>query len=104
MRTILRRPDIRLLFGGQFLSMFGDWAMFIALGVWARVLTGSNAEAGLVFLFLGLTGLVDALNRLPASDLRSLLMEVYRTRAAAVTEATIAAHAARDPLMAPSTA
>jgi predicted MFS family arabinose efflux permease len=58
MRTILRRPDIRLLFGGQFLSMFGDWAMFIALGVWARVLTGSNAEAGLVFLFLGLTGLV----------------------------------------------
>jgi predicted MFS family arabinose efflux permease len=58
MRAILRRPDVRLLFGGQFLSMFGDWAMFIALGVWARVLTGSNAEAGLVFLFLGVTGLI----------------------------------------------
>ena len=43
MRAILRRRDIRLLFGGQFLSMFGDWAMFIALGVWARELTGSNA-------------------------------------------------------------
>ena len=58
MRAILRRRDVRLLFSGQFLSMFGDWAMYIALGVWARVLTGSNAEAGIVFLFLGLTGLV----------------------------------------------
>ena len=46
---------------------------------------------------LGLTGLVDALTRLPASDLRSLLMDVYRTRAAAVTEATIAAHAGALP-------
>src|SRR5262249_17042130 len=53
---------------------------------------------------LGLTGLVDALTTLPASDLRSLLMDVYRTRATGVTEATIAAHAARDPLMTPSTA
>src|SRR5215471_17121121 len=53
---------------------------------------------------LGLTGLVDALTTLPASDLRSLLMDVYRTRATGVTEATIAAHAARDPLMAPSIA
>jgi hypothetical protein len=53
---------------------------------------------------LGLTGLVDALaSKLSASDLRSLLMEVYRTRAAGVKEASIWAHGARDPLMAPST-
>jgi MFS family permease len=57
-KALLRRRDVRLLLGGQSLSMFGDWAMFIALGVWARVLTGSNAEAGIVFLFLGLTGLI----------------------------------------------
>lgn len=74
MRAILRRPAVRLLFGGQFLSMFGDWAMYIALGVWARVLTGSNAEAGLVFLFLGLTGLIAPLggivvDRLPKRPL-----------------------------------
>jgi MFS family permease len=73
-RTILHRRDIRLLFAGQFLSMFGDWAMFIALGVWARVLTGSNAEAGIVFLFLGLTGLIAPLggvfvDRLPKRPL-----------------------------------
>jgi hypothetical protein len=48
--------------------------------------------------------LVQALaSKLPASDLRSLLMEVYRDRAAAVKEADIREHAARDPLMVPST-
>src|SRR5262249_6979303 len=53
---------------------------------------------------LGIGGLVEALaSKLPASDLRSLLMAVYRDRAAAVKEADIREHAARDPLMAPST-
>lgn len=54
---------------------------------------------------LGLTGLTDALaTKLSASDLRSLLMEVYRDRAAAVKVAALRAQVARDPLMAPSTA
>ena len=54
---------------------------------------------------LGLTGLVDALaTKLSASDLRSLLMEVYRTRAAEIKVAAIRAQTASDPLMAPSTA
>ena len=53
---------------------------------------------------LGMAGLVDALaSKLSASDLRSILMEVYRARAAGVKEADIRANAARDPLMAPST-
>lgn len=64
MKQVLQRRDIRLLLGGQSLSMFGDWAMFIALGIWARVLTGSNAEAGIVFLFLGVTGLIAPLGGL----------------------------------------
>ncbi len=52
----------------------------------------------------GMAGLVDALaNKLSASDLRSILMEVYRARAAAVKETDLLAHALRDPLMAPST-
>jgi len=54
---------------------------------------------------LGFTGLVDALvSKLSASDLRSLLMEVYRTRAAEAKVAAIRTQAAQDPLMAPSTA
>jgi len=49
--------------------------------------------------------IIDAVaSKRPASDLRSLLMEVYRDRAAAVKEADIREHAARDRLMAPSTA
>ena len=53
---------------------------------------------------LGLTGLFGALaNTLSASDLRSLLIEVYRKRAAGVKISSISAQAARDPLMAPST-
>ena len=51
---------------------------------------------------LGMTGLVEALAKLSASDLRSILMEVYRDRTAGVAEAGILAHASRDPLMSPS--
>ena len=84
MRAILRRPDVRLLFAGQFLSMFGDWAMFIALGVWARVLTGSNAEAGLVFLFLGVTGLIAPLGGIVVDRLpkRRLMITTHLALAA----------------------
>jgi MFS family permease len=63
-RALLSRRDVRLLLGGQSLSMFGDWAMIIALGIWARVLTGSNAEAGLVFLCFGATGMIAPLGGL----------------------------------------
>jgi len=53
---------------------------------------------------LRLTGLLDALaSKLSASDLRSLLIDVYRTRAAGVKVAGIWAQAVRDPLVAPST-
>lgn len=64
MRELLGRRDLRLLLGGQSLSMFGDWAMIIALGIWARVLTGSNADAGIVFLCFGATGMIAPLGGL----------------------------------------
>ncbi|MBV8845892.1 MAG: hypothetical protein JO307_24035 [Bryobacterales bacterium] len=49
-------------------------------------------------------GLAAALSKLPASDLRSLLMDACKYRAAGIKEAAILAIAERDPLMAPSTA
>lgn len=58
MRSLVARADVRLLLAGQTLSMFGDWAMLIVLGIWARVLTGSNAAAGLVFFTFALAGLL----------------------------------------------
>lgn len=33
--------------------MFGDWALVLVLGIWAKTLTGSSAAAGLVFFTFG---------------------------------------------------
>ena len=50
MRALLRSRGFLLLWTGQTLSAFGDYAMFLAMGVWAKSLTGSNAAAGLTAL------------------------------------------------------
>lgn len=53
---------------------------------------------------LGMPGLLKALaEELPFSDLRSLVMEVYRDRALKVRESEILKQAGGDPLLAPST-
>jgi MFS family permease len=70
MRALLQRREMRLLFAGQTLSMFGDWAMIIVLGIWAKVLTGSNAQAGLVFFAFALAGLVAPLGGLVVDRVR----------------------------------
>jgi MFS family permease len=57
MRSLLGRRDVRLLLAGQTLSMFGDWALIIVLGIWAKVLTGSNTQAGLVFFVFAVASL-----------------------------------------------
>jgi MFS family permease len=58
MRALLADRDARLLLIGQSLSLFGDRAMYLALSVWVKTLTGSNAAAGLVFFVLAAPGLV----------------------------------------------
>jgi MFS family permease len=63
-KALLSRPDVRLLLAGQTLSMFGDWAMIMVLGIWTKVLTGSNSAAGLVFFVFALAGLVAPLGGL----------------------------------------
>jgi MFS family permease len=61
MRRIFAVRDVRIFFAGWTVSVFGDWAMFIVLGVWAKALTGSNAAAGLVFFALSLPSLFSPL-------------------------------------------
>jgi hypothetical protein len=51
---------------------------------------------------LGITGLLDSLAKLPPSELRSVLMEVYRMRADGVSEPALLTQAARDTLIPPS--
>ena len=58
MRALFLDRDARLLLVGQGLSLFGDRAMYLVLGIWVKTLTGSNTQAGLVFFVLALPGLV----------------------------------------------
>ncbi len=47
----------RRLLIGRSLSSFGDTALYLTLGIWAKALTHDNAAAGAVFLALGLPAL-----------------------------------------------
>jgi MFS family permease len=58
MRSLLRHRDARLFLFGQTVSMFGDRALYLALGIWVKQLTGSNAAAGMVFFLLVVPTLV----------------------------------------------
>jgi hypothetical protein len=49
---LLTHRGFRLLLAGQTLTMFGDLALVLVLGIWAKELTGSTAIAGSVFLAL----------------------------------------------------
>ncbi|MBB4920505.1 MFS transporter [Streptosporangium saharense] len=52
--SALANPRFRRLLVGQSLSTFGDSALYLSLGIWAKDLTGENAAAGMVFLCLSL--------------------------------------------------
>jgi MFS family permease len=70
MRRLLAHRDARVLLLGESLSMFGDRAMFLALGIWVKELTGSNAAAGLVFFALALPFLAAPLGGLVVDRVR----------------------------------
>lgn len=57
MRDLAKSRDSRVYLIGQSFSLFGDTAMFHALGIWVKELTHSNADAGLTFLFFPLAAL-----------------------------------------------
>jgi MFS family permease len=61
MRQLLRIRNARIFLFGWSVSVFGDWAIFIALGVWMKDLTDSNSAAGLVFFALALPSLFSPL-------------------------------------------
>jgi MFS family permease len=57
----LRDPRFRRLLIGNSISSFGDSALYLSLGIWAKDLTGSNAAAGAIFLAQGLPYLASPL-------------------------------------------
>ncbi len=58
MRRLLGERAARIFLFQSVLSTFGDRFMLLAAGIWVRVLTGSNAEAGLTFFFVVLPEIV----------------------------------------------
>jgi MFS family permease len=82
MKALLQNRNARLFLAGWSVSTFGDSAMFLVLGIWAKDLTGSNSAAGLVFfvvivpsLFSPLAGLVvDRVERRPLLIGESVVM------------------------------
>jgi MFS family permease len=83
-RRLLRHRDARLLVVGQTLSVFGDRAMFLALGVWVKELTGSSAAAGLVFFAYTAPGLISPLYGAVVDRVRARLLMIGLNVAGAV--------------------
>jgi len=86
MRRLFRLRNVRVFVSGWTLSVFGDWAMFIVLGVWTKDLTGSNSAAGLVFFALGVPSLLSPFAGLVVDRLRRrpLLIGIYAAEALVV--------------------
>jgi MFS family permease len=70
MRRVLARRDMRLYVAGQTLSLFGDTALWLALAVWAKTLTGSSAAAGMVIFGITAPGLLAPLSGMLADRVR----------------------------------
>jgi MFS family permease len=75
----------RLLIGNS-VSSFGDSALYLSLGIWAKDLTGSNAAAGAIFLAEGLPCLASPLagQLVDRARRRSLLIAANAAAGAAV--------------------
>ncbi|MGZ8567007.1 MAG: MFS transporter [Actinomycetota bacterium] len=61
MWRLLHHRDFRLLLAAQTLTMFGDVALVLVLGIWVKDLTGSNGAAGAVFLVYSVPAVITPL-------------------------------------------
>ena len=50
MRRLISHRDARIYIAGQSFSVVGDSALWLAMAIWVKILTGSNSAAGLTFL------------------------------------------------------
>jgi MFS family permease len=70
MRTLLRHRNARLYLAGQVISLFGDSALWLAMAIWIKVLTGSSAAAGLSWFALAVGSLFGPLGGLLADRIK----------------------------------
>ncbi len=62
MGRLLALRNVQLYLAGATLSLFGDTALFLAVAVWVKILTGSDGAAGLIFFVLGIPALLAPLS------------------------------------------
>ena len=84
MRTLLADRRIRTFFLANAVSTLGDYALWLALGVWVKLLTGSTGLAGVNFLMLILGGLLSPVTGILVDRVkrRPLLLITYLFTAA----------------------
>jgi MFS family permease len=118
MRELLRDRNVSLCLGGQMVSAFGDSALWLAMGIWIKLLTGSSSLAGLSFLALALgafTGplsgwLVDRTRRRPLLIIANaatmllvlLLLVVHRGSQVWLIYVVVTAYGAASSLIGPA--
>ncbi|HEY3955248.1 MAG TPA: MFS transporter [Streptosporangiaceae bacterium] len=91
MRRLLAHRDARIYLTGQLFSLFGDSSLWLAMGIWVKTLTGSNAQAGLVFFFFTAPSLLAPVFGLLADRFRRRpLLLVTNTLTAGVVLALLA--------------
>ena len=83
MRRLFAHRDARLFLSGQALSTIGDNALWLAMAIWVKILTGSNSQAGLVFLAFTSGILLSPVTGLVADRLRRRPLLVATNLAAA---------------------
>jgi MFS family permease len=70
MRALLRDRNARLYLAGQVMSLFGDSALWLAMAIWIKVLTGSSSAAGLSWFALAAGSLFGPLGGMLADRFR----------------------------------
>jgi Na+/melibiose symporter-like transporter len=69
-RRLLRHRDARLYIAGQVVSLIGDTTLWLGLGIWVKLMTGSASAAGLVFFVYSLAYLTAPASGLLADRVR----------------------------------
>ena len=83
MRRLISHRDARIYIAGQGFSVLGDSALWLAMGIWVKILTGSNSAAGLTF-FAFICGVMTApLSGMVADRLRRRPLLIAANLAAA---------------------
>jgi MFS family permease len=84
MRQLLRIRNARVYLLGDVVSTLGDSALWLAMAIWIKELTGSSAAAGLVMFFFAAGGLCSPLGGVLADRFRRRPFLIWANLAAAV--------------------